>query len=657
VAPKPAANLRYLDVAVFWELWLQWELPELLGSLMPAGGADFEPALAVAALTLQRCTDPGSKLYATRWFPRTALPELLGVAPRSFNNTRLHRVLDALDDVTPGLMRKLPRLYADRDGPFVTLFLDVTDACFVGHGPELAEAGKAKDGAIRRKIGIVLLCNEHGYPLRWEVVGGTRHDSAVMEGMCRSLKGVSWVGDAPVVCDRAMGRTAQIQALLSTGVRFLTALTTTEFAAYSQSIPHAPFAELEVEHDDEHPGAKSLERAAELAQAAGMLKVEDDLFVLDLGIVERAADETAAPSASDGPEEGEEPTVRAIRLARAIDDAVADGRHSSYAAAGRELGLGKSIVAKYRDLRRLPESIQRDILDGAAIGRTLAELITLSGLDDAEQQREAFAALLRQPAPARLPKKRLSASTRSAPPSTPVRVRAVVYFNPQRFVNQRLRARQRLAELDAFVHDLNRRLASPRSRMDERKIAAAVDAKLRRHYLLDAFELRVATRQTDGRQHHHVTLELQPGPWARRRRYDGFCLLVAHPDITQPAAELCRLYRAKDAVEKDFRVIKSLLNIHPVRHRIDAKVRAHVTLCMLALLLERTLRRKLAGKHTPEAALELLATCHLNLYTADGSLPAYTVTRTDADQDAILRALRLQHLADDQELAERITPR
>jgi len=54
--------------------------------------------------------------------------------------------------------------------------------------------------------------------------------------------------------------------------------------------------------------------------------------------------------------------------------------------------------------------------------------------------------------------------------------------------------------------------------------------------------------------------------------------------------ELCRTYRAKDAVETDFQVIKSLIKLRPVRHRTDAKVRAHVTLCMLALYVRGSSR-------------------------------------------------------------------
>lgn len=56
------------------------------------------------------------------------------------------------------------------------------------------------------------------------------------------------------------------------------------------------------------------------------------------------------------------------------------------------------------------------------------------------------------------------------------------------------------------------------------------------------------------------------------------------------------MYREKDIVEKDFQVIKSVLEIRPIRHRSDEKVKAHVTICMLALLLERILRKNLKGE-------------------------------------------------------------
>ena len=123
------------------------------------------------------------------------------------------------------------------------------------------------------------------------------------------------------------------------------------------------------------------------------------------------------------------------------------------------------------------------------------------------------------------------------------------------------------------------------------------------------------------------------------------------------AIELAQLYRAKDAVEKDFQTIKSFVELRPIRHQTDSKVRAHVTICMLALLLERTLHHRLKGQYTTGAALEELEGCRLNRLAAraDGTA-AYALTEKTPEQSAILRLLRLQELGDPDQVADRIMP-
>lgn len=649
---KPTANLRYLDLAVLLDLWREARLPELLDELMPAGDHDVSPAAVVAALALQRCVDPGSKLYATRWLPRTALPELLGIEPGQFNNTRLHRVLDELDQSTTALMAKLPRGYVEREGAFASLFLDVSDAWFAGEGPAIAKRAKTKEGMVARKIGILLLCNERGYPLRWDVIEGTQNDSVAMTGMLRSIAGVGWASQAPVVCDRAMGKTAQIRQMLATGLHFLTALTVTEFDAYAPQLPHQALSELHPSEPASHE--RDRDQAARCAEVAGMQRVEDDLLVMDLGVVERAD----VVSRSIAVAETQDETVEAMRRARALEEAVAQGRFASYAAAGRSLGLGKSLTHKLHHLTRLSEQQQRDVLDGKAIG-TIAELLIVTAMQDPEQRAQAFDALVRRPPQSQRRRPRTCPTpTGPVAPEPPLRLRVVAYFNPDRFVHERRQAQAQLAELRSFVTELNANLSRPRSRQTEHTIAAAVDRRLRQDSLLDAFAVRIRNQTHPQRAYWQVELLLDETEWARRRRYDGFTVLVAHEQLPHNAVELCRLYRAKDAVEKDFQVIKSVVQLRPIRHQTESKVRAHVTICMLALLLERMLRRKLAGHAgSAEAAIETLAPCHLNLYAGEHEPAAYTITEPDQDQRAILRVLRLRHLADDDYLAEKITPR
>jgi transposase len=651
------SNLRYLDVALLLHLWREWGLDELLSEIVPRGDAAVPPASVVAALVIQRCVDPGSKLYATEWFPRSALPELLGVPTPHFNNTRLHRVLDELHAATPALMARLVSRYRERDGAFSALFLDVTDTWFVGRGPSFAERGKTKEGRVERKVGIVLLCNAQGYPLRWEVVNGCSHDSVTMMGLLQRVSHAKWLGDAPVVCDRAMGKTAHIVEMATMNVRFVTALISTEFGTYASDLPHKPFAALNPTSEAPSARRDACASAIQCAVEAGLEKVEDNLFVRDLGVLEHAVESEApvprAPIAS---------VSEAMRVCRQIHDSVEAGEHPSLAAAGRALGLGKGVTTKYARLRKLPSDIQDDILSGRADLCTLADLLSLIPLREPSKQRVAFESTL---AGRELSRRRECVPTPAAGEGSVapaaiklLKARVVAYFNPQLFVEKRLRARQKLNDIETAIASLNAKLSRSR-RMKPNKIAAAVDRILRGYAVLDVFDVDIKEVDADERKHHSVTLRLDSAKWAKRRRYDGFTVLVAHPSVSLPAAELCRLYRSRDVVEKDFQLIKSVVELRPLHHRDDDKVRAHVTLCMLSLLLQRTLALRLEGTaYSADRALALLESCRLNrIGGLDDDDAVYALTRTDAEQRAILRRLRVSELADDAAVRDRLHPR
>jgi hypothetical protein len=617
--------------------------------------------LVLAALTIQRGVDPGSKLYATRWFPTSALPELLGVCPSAFNNTRVHRVLDELDAAGTVVMGKLPARYQDHDGAFVSLLLDTTDTWFVGHGPELAECAKTKEGRMERKIGIVLLCNQFGYPLRWEVIHGRESEVTAMSRTVDLVGGLSWARQAPFVCDRAMGHTAQIRQMLVAGIRFVTALTRNEYDAYTDRVPHQAFNEFEL-HEFSHQ--QEIDEASRLIETAGLQRVDDHLFVLDLGIVERVERVERDIAAELEPIAQSDALAKVMQLARSIEEAVAAGRYSSKASASRALGLTKQSGSHYCKLTRLPESVQQQILDGKANGWPLEALIRIARLRDPQQQCEAFAALITSVKPRRASAHSLGvrsgthdAGTATSDAEEKLRVHAALYFNPQMFVDQRRRAQTKIKAISEFADALNMRLASALSRMTRERVAAAIDRRLRRDDLLDAFAVDITEQHRGERTRYQVKLSLNNDEWTRRRRNDGFSIVVAHPDLELSAPELCRLYREKDMVEKDFQVIKSFVDLRPVRHHNNAKVRAHVTICMLALLLERTLKHKLKGKHTPQAALEALKGCHLNHVATDDRMTTYTLTEPTPEQTAILRLLRLQTLIDQEQVADRITPR
>lgn len=674
------ANLRYLDIAVVLELWQQWNLSELLGQVIPATdqeghGPKVPDTDVVAALVIQRCVAPRSKFYAQRWFPTTALPEILGIAPQQFNNTRIHRVLEELNQAGEGLQERLPWLYQHRKGIFAALFMDVTDAYFEGNGCSLAEYGRTKAGLRNKRcVGVVLLCNQDGYPLRWEIVPGKRKDHKIMGDMAEQIKNLPWANKVPLVCDRAMGQAGSVENLSKSGLYFLTAAHVNEIESYTLRIPYRYFAALDL-GDTEESYAKDIESAGQIALAQGMEQVDDSLYVFDLGICYKGEKEAqlksgqsiaAKPLVAKPEDKSASPSDAAawLALARILRDQIDSGRFENQAAIARKIGLTRTRITHIMSLLKLSPDIQEELLSGKSGDVPTSALRSLCRISQPEKQRELFDQLPRRPNPPRdsmvVPEPESQPPTDMGKSNTqtkpPIKLRLVAYFNPQMFVDQRRLSQEHLKEIDEFIIDLNQRLASPHSHRDKNNIRQEVTLKLKSRNLLDIFKI-----DTKGNNPIKVKLRMNEYALAKRRRYDGFVLLLAHPDLPQKAKEIALLYRAKDAIEKDFQTIKSVVKLRPIYHHTDPKVRAHVTLCMLSLLLERTLEHRLMAtseKNTAQSALEILATCHLNqLEVHDVMGHAYTVTRLTPLQQNILKALNLEQLADDKEIAKIIIPR
>ncbi|MHB8467858.1 MAG: IS1634 family transposase [Acidimicrobiales bacterium] len=91
---------------------------------------------------------------------------------------------------------------------------------------------------------------------------------------------------------------------------------------------------------------------------------------------------------------------------------------------------------------------------------------------------------------------------------------------------------------------------------------------------------RLVTRGPDGAFH------LDKAKLEREAQCDGtFVLDVSDPTMTAEQAALA--YKGLLRVEQSFRGLKQSVDLRPVDHRLDARIRAHVTLCLLAYMLER----------------------------------------------------------------------
>ena len=87
-----------------------------------------------------------------------------------------------------------------------------------------------------------------------------------------------------------------------------------------------------------------------------------------------------------------------------------------------------------------------------------------------------------------------------------------------------------------------------------------------------------------------VKWELNEEAWRYERAIAGKFLLVTTSDL-EPLQAMESYKDLKD-VEQAFDELKNLLKLRPIYHRVDKRVKGHVFICILALLLKRLMEKK-----------------------------------------------------------------
>jgi transposase len=147
------------------------------------------------------------------------------------------------------------------------------------------------------------------------------------------------------------------------------------------------------------------------------------------------------------------------------------------------------------------------------------------------------------------------------------RKRYVLVYNPKEAERDRLRREQMIERLQAELDELK-----PLGGHAHTKAAC----KLRSHPTYGKYL----------RQLKDGTLKLDKQAIRDAEKYDGK-YLIRTSDDTLSAEDVALGYKQLIDVEDAFRTLKTTLELRPMFHRMEERIRAHVLLCWLALLLVR----------------------------------------------------------------------
>jgi transposase len=189
------------------------------------------------------------------------------------------------------------------------------------------------------------------------------------------------------------------------------------------------------------------------------------------------------------------------------------------------------------------------------------------------------------------------------------------------------RARQRLEKLQG-------RVAAGGLKRPE-KIGAAVERIMQKYHGYRYFDWKLK----DGA----LEFSESESRLGREKKIEGkYVIMTSEKGLS--VLDAVALYKELTEVESGFRQLKDVLALRPIYHQIEMRVKAHIFVAALALLVQRLLGRRLteAGVDlSPARAMQALATVRLVTFRLEGQPERRGLAGGCPDARLVLKALKL----------------
>src|SRR5271157_3446534 len=223
------------------ELWRRLELDRFFEETVDEHEADVPWSRVAAVLAINRLCAPGSELaIEERWYPSTALDDLLGIEDGKLNDTRLYRCLDRILPHKTKLERHLKQRYGELFGAeFDVLLYDLTSSYVEGAAEKnpMMRRGYSRDHRPDcEQLVIALIVNSEGFPFSYETFDGNRADVSTMETILRMVERKYGKARRTWVFDRGIVSAENLEALRRRGGQYLVGTPRAKLKQFEQAL-------------------------------------------------------------------------------------------------------------------------------------------------------------------------------------------------------------------------------------------------------------------------------------------------------------------------------------------------------------------------------------------------------------------------------------
>jgi transposase len=279
----------------------QLKLDEFLAKHLPKGKEHIRWSLTSMILVIARLLEPSSELYISeQWYPKTALPDLLGVALEQVDDNRLYRGLDELlphkEALEIHLKNRMGELF---DIEYDLLLYDITSTYFEGQcqSNPLAQRGYSRDQrGDCKQVCIALVVSRCGLPLGYEIFAGNTVDVTTVKTIVQTMEKRYGKSDRIWVMDRGMTSEDNLEFLRQENRRYIIGTSKSMLKKFEQELLKKDWTTIrdgiEVKLCKLPQEESATESASDITETFILCRSQDRK-AKDQAIVKRAADKIA----------------------------------------------------------------------------------------------------------------------------------------------------------------------------------------------------------------------------------------------------------------------------------------------------------------------------------------------------------------------------
>jgi transposase len=231
------------------QLWKRLQLDRFFEATVDEQETDVPWSRVVAVLAINRLCAPGSELaIEERWYPSTALDDLLSIEEGKLNDTRLYRCLDRILPHKTKLERHLKQRYGELFGAeFDVLLYDLTSTYVEGTAEKnpMMRRGYSRDHRPDcEQMVIALIVNSEGFPFSYETFDGNRADVSTMETILRMVERKYGKARHIWVLDRGIVSEENLQAIRKRGGQYLVGTPRSQMKQFEEELLKHDWAQI-----------------------------------------------------------------------------------------------------------------------------------------------------------------------------------------------------------------------------------------------------------------------------------------------------------------------------------------------------------------------------------------------------------------------------